>query len=278
MKPTYPNLPQSWGIFGIAILASICFSFVNFGLVDYLSKEVSMLIYYVLSMGSCLLFAHLLRKKENKTSEYRFSTPKLRSTFLIVIMLLSLQIGITMPLSSLIPMPDMFKQMFMELADLHGWAAFLTIAIAAPILEEFIFRGIILDGLLKNYSAKKAIFWSSFLFALVHMNPWQFISAMDIGLFSAWVYYRTSNLLLCIIIHFANNGIAFGVMEIWDSVDMIDINIIDFYGGPIAATLLISSCLLISMVCFFILNRILPRTVKWQFNRHLNESDREQIN
>lgn len=237
-----------------------------------------MLIYYVLSMGSCLLFAHFLRKKENQLSNYTLNTPRLGSTLLIIITLLSLQISVTMPLGSLIPMPDMFKQMFMELANLHGWAAFLTIAIAAPILEELIFRGIILDGLLKNYSAKKAIFWSSFLFALVHMNPWQFISAMVIGLFSAWVYYRTSNLLLCIIIHFANNGIAFGAMEIWDNVDMIDIDIIEYYGGKTSAFLLIGSCLIVALIGLYILNRILPRTVKWQFNRHLNESDREQIN
>ena len=71
------------------------------------------------------------------------------------------------PLSVLIPMPDLVKKMFDDLFD-PNVATFFSVIIAAPILEEAIFRGIILNGLLKNYPpqtaiiASAAIFWSRF--------------------------------------------------------------------------------------------------------------------
>src|SRR5690606_30966839 len=85
------------------------------------------------------------------------------------------------------------------------------IVIAAPILEEVIMRGIILDGLLKRYSPVRSILFSSFLFGLLHLNPWQMVSAMVIGIFAGWVYYRTRSLALPILIHATNNLSAFSM-------------------------------------------------------------------
>jgi uncharacterized protein len=63
-----------------------------------------------------------------------------------------------------------------------------------------------LRGFLQNYSPKKAIIWSSVLFGLLHLNPWQFIPAVVLGIFIGWIYWKTESLLPCIFIHFVANS------------------------------------------------------------------------
>ncbi|MEQ8909060.1 MAG: type II CAAX endopeptidase family protein [Vicingaceae bacterium] len=259
---SYPSLAQSWGIVGIAILANIVFIPLNSWLTEVSNKEVAMLIYYLFGMGTPLLFAHFLRKKESGRSSFQWKKPKAFDLVLIIIALLGLQLGFTMPIANLIPMPEVVKQMFLELAQMDGIAGFLTIVVAAPFLEEMIFRGIIFDGMAKKYSVTKAILWSSFLFGVVHLNPWQFISAMTIGCFAAWLYYRTKNLSLCVIVHFVNNGLAFFSMQFFEPEKVMDISMIELYGSAFNATLVIAASLFLALLMIYLLNKKLPHAMK----------------
>jgi membrane protease YdiL (CAAX protease family) len=126
------------------------------------------------------------------------------------------QFGLTSHLVYLIPMPESIKQAFYELGNDYSWTTLFTIMILAPILEEVICRGIILKGLLKNYSPFIAILVSSTIFGIMHLNPWQFIGAFGIGLINGWVFWKTKNIIIPIVIHLSNNlfftifGIYFG--------------------------------------------------------------------
>ncbi len=271
MKKIYPSLSQSWGIFGVAIVAMIAFSLVSPSLEGLFGKEISMLITYSLGMFATLLFAHQLRKKESGESRFHFKKISPLRAILAIVVTVGLQIGISVPLGNLIPMPEMFKQIFLELAKLNGWAAFVTIAIAAPLLEELIFRGVILDGLLRKYSPSKAIFWSSFLFALVHLNPWQFISAMVIGVFSAWLYYKTANLNLSILIHFFNNATAFILMQYIDSAYMMEANYTDLLGSTLIAALVVIGAISLALVGIIGLNRSFVSIVNWKNEREISQ-------
>jgi membrane protease YdiL (CAAX protease family) len=134
----------------------------------------------------------------------------------------------------LIPIPEMFKEAFAMNPNL---LIFLMIVIAAPILEELLFRGIILDGLLNKQSPITAILISSTLFAFVHLNPWQFVSALFLGVLSGWVYYKTKSISLSIIIHATNNFVGFLIMFInekiygLDKSAMKEMKLIESYGG-----------------------------------------------
>lgn len=55
--------------------------------------------------------------------------------------------------------------------------------IFGPVLEEIIFRNILLNSLLNCYSRNRAILISACLFALVHGNPIQISQALIPGLF-----------------------------------------------------------------------------------------------
>lgn len=80
--------------------------------------------------------------------------------------------------------------------------------IMTPILEETLFRGIILKGFLKNYNKSTAATVSSLLFAIMHPHISQAFEAFIVGIFFAWIYIKTKSLLSSIFAHFVGNGIA----------------------------------------------------------------------
>ena len=76
---------------------------------------------------------------------------------------------------------------------------FVQTVIIAPVFEETIYRGIILNGMLKKYSPKKAIIVSSLIFGLIHLNLPQGLNAFVLGLIIATVYYYTRSLYICML-------------------------------------------------------------------------------
>ena len=115
---------------------------------------------------------------------------------------------ISEPLSSWLPMPEHIKAIFEKILSDSLWA-FLATVIAAPVLEEFLLRGIIERGLLHWMSPWKAILWSAFFFAVIHLNPWQATGAFIAGILFGWIYWKTRSLAACIFVHMTNNGTAY---------------------------------------------------------------------
>lgn len=82
----------------------------------------------------------------------------------------------------------------------------LSSGILAPVIEELIFRYFIIN-LFKDKSIKKAIFVSSFLFGLAHMNIIQSSYAFVLGLVLGYIYVRTEfNLSASILVHLVINS------------------------------------------------------------------------
>lgn len=82
----------------------------------------------------------------------------------------------------------------------------LFACVAAPILEEMLFRGVILRSFLQQYSRIEAILWTSLLFAIAHLNVYQFFTALLLGIVVGWLYERTRSLWPCILLHALFNG------------------------------------------------------------------------
>jgi len=81
------------------------------------------------------------------------------------------------------------------------------LVIVAPVTEELLFRGLILRGLLSRYRPAVAALLTSLLFAALHVNPWQFLSAFFLGIVLAWFYLRTGSVLVCVIGHAIANAL-----------------------------------------------------------------------
>lgn len=118
---------------------------------------------------------------------------------------------ISIRFEKILPPPTWFMELFSRLfnSDLGVWGGILRIVIIAPIVEELIFRGIIMSGFTRNYNAVFAIFFSALLFALFHLNPWQFPAAFTLGLILGLIRIRTGSVLACIAGHAIHNGLVF---------------------------------------------------------------------
>lgn len=106
--------------------------------------------------------------------------------------------------SQLTWLPDLLEQQFNILQS--GWLGILAITLLGPILEELLFRGGVMQALLKRYSPGKSIFFSALIFGLFHLNPAQVVGAFLIGLLLGWIYYRTRSLIPCILMHILINS------------------------------------------------------------------------
>ncbi|MFA6403055.1 MAG: type II CAAX endopeptidase family protein [Salinivirgaceae bacterium] len=168
-----------------------------------------------------------------------------RVSWIIYLLILPIIIALsilTEGLVGLIPMPQKVQEFFASMVQLNVYG-YLTIGIAAPILEELIFRGIVLKAFLKKYEPAKAILWSALIFGIVHMNPWQFVPAWLIGIFIGWIYWKTQSIWPGIIIHFINNSFSFA-LGYW--ARDINISFYDLSGSLINYIMLLIVCLLVS--------------------------------
>lgn len=105
----------------------------------------------------------------------------------------------------------------------NSWIWNLLFAgILSPIVEELMFRGVMLNKL-RCYGDKIAILTTALLFGLFHGNFHQFFYAAAIGALFAYVTLKTSNIIYSIILHIAINILG-GVLPA--IILLYDINIV----------------------------------------------------
>lgn len=87
--------------------------------------------------------------------------------------------------------------------------SFLQVCIIAPVVEETLMRGVILGGLKNTYGSITALLVSSVLFAVLHFNMAQTLSAFMCGIVLGLLYLRTRSVFCCIIAHCGYNFISY---------------------------------------------------------------------
>lgn len=109
------------------------------------------------------------------------------------------------------------NQAIADLLQQGVWVQILLSATAicvSPFIEEFIFRGILIDGCFAGLSFWPPVIISGIAFALVHANStlasWLIYAVMG-GTF-AYIYRRTGKLQSTIILHGINNLLAMGIL------------------------------------------------------------------
>jgi len=101
----------------------------------------------------------------------------------------------------------------------------LVYALLPALCEELAFRGFILSGLLKRFRPRTAILLCSFLFALFHMNVFQFLPAFFLGVVLGLLTVRSGSLVPAILFHALHNSVLIlatsGGRTVW----------LDYYSG-----------------------------------------------
>jgi hypothetical protein len=125
---------------------------------------------------------------------------------LLTVPLLVLGLGtLTDWLEQLVPLSPWEAAMFEQMSTLSVPVVLIT-CLLAPVLEEMLFRGVILRGFLALYPRWQAILGSAILFGMAHLNLYQFVVALVIGTLAGWLYERSRSLLPGIALHAAYNS------------------------------------------------------------------------
>ncbi|MBK5284647.1 MAG: CPBP family intramembrane metalloprotease [Bacteroidia bacterium] len=210
----YPNLGQSLGLVIRLLLIGIPFFFIRKILEtdNPLWNSLTLMLTYVCGTAIIVLFGIRRMRKLNKDGySLKFKRVNIWSLLIMTLMMVSVFI-IASAIAELIPMTPETEQYYKTMFQPNIFFFILGVFVA-PVIEEILYRGIILEGMLNNYTPAKSIIWSAVFFGAAHLNPWQGISALLTGLLIGWVYWKTNSLIPCIILHCSNNLIGVIMMS-----------------------------------------------------------------
>ena len=132
----------------------------------------------LVSYLAIILIAWYINKKRKISANLHFGFTKLYMLPLMLVLLFSFQLGLNLPFQKVCH--HVFS------LDAHNFSAellfILVAALIMPVLEEILFRGIILKGLLTNYSPKKAIIFSAATFGVINLQTSMIPGAIFFGL------------------------------------------------------------------------------------------------
>ncbi len=183
---------------------------------EYLPFAVGMLIFYlVLGVTALAVMKNFKISVRSITGSYgRFKENIRLSGWVIPLMVISTCTAFII-LALFAVINENLYHSYLELGDRLSWPAespaivhllmVISAVILAPVVEEYIFRGILLSSWTIKWGATRAVIISSFIFAIFHIDP---VGAFVAGVALCLIYFHTGSLLLVIFIHMINNGLA----------------------------------------------------------------------
>lgn len=115
------------------------------------------------------------------------------------------------------PMPDELFQGMREVMMFHSLGEFLIMIFAvvfvAAFAEEMLFRGFFQGALEREMDVPRAVFVTSFVFAIVHFNPWWFVEIFLLGALLGVLVLRSGSIFPAVVVHAVNNAMAVFLMN-----------------------------------------------------------------
>ncbi|MGQ5525179.1 lysostaphin resistance A-like protein [Chitinimonas sp. PSY-7] len=211
---TFPNFIESLFV----VIAIFIIEYLLYALSQDIRNNTGMKLQdfdgVIILFGYGIVFSFILYYKN---MSYRTLFHSSRSSIASTIILLVVPIILITPaltlflwtstavLTSLLPPPDWYNT-FVNRMMSNGVESVITVCILAPILEEMLFRGVILRSFLHQYSKRNAIIFSALIFGLAHLNIYQFIIGLVAGYILGWLYERTHSLWPGILLHSTYNS------------------------------------------------------------------------
>ncbi|MFP4367914.1 MAG: CPBP family intramembrane glutamic endopeptidase [Bacteroidales bacterium] len=224
MEQKKPDLRGKVGcIMFTGVLISVIIVTVIAILLGFYEKESNLhpaLVYNMFYLAMGLVAVFLIRyfniSGRALTGSYTKFKENIRYSFLVFpLILISIGTAVLILYTMSFISEDMFY-FYLEMGNnLIEWPAeasplfhvlmFICIVVLAPVVEEYLFRGILLSSWTVKWGPARAIILTSFIFGMLHADP---VGAFFVGIVLALIYLKTGSLLLVIFIHMLNNGLA----------------------------------------------------------------------
>lgn len=175
----------------------------------YITTVLEILPYTLILADILILIPIIIKiiyKKEKIISKIKYS-----EAFFIFSLAISLNTIISLIVEYLPASSTKYYNSLMGIVIQMGFIPMLILSgILAPIIEEFIFRYIMINSInksIKHNGIKKAVIISSLLFGLAHLNIIQSTYAFMLGIVLGYLYVKNNefNLLRCMLFHITVN-------------------------------------------------------------------------
>lgn len=206
-----------FAIIGVFLASALAGAFVALLINKTANADIgfAVLMGYITNFLIPIFFAVWLLKgrkyRAQKPKFFRFSMRKVNPSLILWGFLLLLITSVVLePVLSLFPETNIDR--LLQIVDSGGWAI-LMLVIAAPVLEEIFFRGIIQEELANEYGGMKGVLMAAAFFGLAHIQvPQQAVNAFFVGIILGYIYVKTKSLVPVMLIHAMNNAIAYLLM------------------------------------------------------------------
>jgi len=119
---------------------------------------------------------------------------------------------------------------------------FLVVSVSAPLFEEILFRGIVLNDFKKAVPVWLAVTIQGILFGVFHMNWIQGVYASVLGIVLGIIYIKYQSIWAPIIMHFTYNTTSFILDYIFgDETSLIFVMLIGLIGSVIMGVILVKA-------------------------------------
>lgn len=171
-----------------------------------LSTAQSLAIVYsgsmVLSLVGVLLYRRMRGGKAHVLAHSKagFDPSRLLGLFVVMIAAQVVLEPLTMMMPEVSPMIG------------RGFFTILVSVVFAPIFEEVLCRGIILESFRSKYGVFAGLIVSSLFFGVIHGQITAMLNATILGLVLGYAYIRSNSIFSVIILHALNNALALALM------------------------------------------------------------------
>jgi len=169
----------------------------------FLDDQFFLIVYISILMSFFILIITYKNKERGQKINFTFNIVKHDTILLMTLSVIVFQLGVNIPINETISKSVIFFD-----TSSRSLLFMFGVLILGPIIEEIIFRGILLKGLFQNNRPLKAILISSILFAVFHFNLLQFFVAICLGFLLGFEYYKTKSIGNTILLHAFANLIA----------------------------------------------------------------------
>lgn len=91
----------------------------------------------------------------------------------------------------------------------RGLWSIVAVVVIAPLFEEYLCRGFLFGSLRERYGTTRAVLFSALFFGIMHVQPAAVVNGFVMGVVLAVVYAVTRTLWAPILLHAANNALAY---------------------------------------------------------------------
>jgi len=209
MENRYPGVKQTIGLLLLTLFLQVVFSALFTLMFNVLNIPVDSV--FITGLANLIALGIIIfRSVKRLDGDFKNSYALNSFNWKYIIVGIVFAVGISIIISEIdnltrviLPMPQFVQTIYNSMvhAEVNIWTSVFTLCIVAPVTEELLFRGLILQGFLSSMSKHKAVFLSALFFALFHVSPWQFIGPFIIGVVFAYLFIETKSVFPSMILH-----------------------------------------------------------------------------